>query len=766
MTGLVINVSFDSSVDNAPSGFKAAVAAAVNYFDTTFANPVAMTIQVGYGEIGGVAMDPGTLGESQSSGVYKSYAEVAAALPADGLPASNPTGNGLFYVADAQAKLLGMATDGSAFDGAIGVSDVYPMNFDPNNRAIAGEYDAVGVIVHEISEVMGRTSALGVSSFQRQPLYTPLDLFRYSAAGVRLLTSGVGYFSADGSNLQTQFNNPANGGDGGDWAGGATGDAFGAGNTGFVGQITRTDLAVMQALGLSTIGAVIPPIVGPAATVVGVGGAVQVMNFDSSANVAIAQALLNIVDIGIGNGQTVAGQAGAPPTLPAGRSGLAQVTAGGQYAIAAGYAALVDAAATPATVFGGASNGQIVVAGSAGLAFNAGSGSGTVIAGGGNNLISVLPGAGAQNILTGGGNDTISVLTGNNIISAGSGINQILAQGGNDSIISAGTDLISAPDGRATIIAGSNNPTVFLGSGAANFNGGNGQATVVVGSAAATLNSAGRDQLWLQAGGGVVNSGLADTIIGGSGAGTVNAGTGNDFVFAGSGRLSFNAGSGVSTILGAAAGVVALAGGAGSLIAVAYGTTSYIGGSGADTVAAFGGNVSIIGGSGIGVFLGGPAGGNRMIGGSGRATMIGGGAGDVLIAGSGPGDVMQAGAGAETLTGATARANTKFYAGAGSDLLIAGRGGSQMLDGIGAATMVGGAGADLFAFASGNAGRVAVQNFVAGQDFVSFLGFASGEAAQALSGAVVAAGSEQLTLSDGTRILFQNVTGLTSSNFL
>ena len=89
-----------------------------------------------------------------------------------------------------------------------------------------------------------------------------------------------------------------------------------------------------------------------------------------------------------------------------------------------------------------------------------------------------------------------------------------------------------------------------------------------------------------------------------------------------------------------------------------------------------------------------------------------------------------------------------------------------MLAGSGRATMVGGAGADLFAFASGNAGSVVIQNFTAGADFVSLLGFTAGEAARALSSATTISGSEQLVLSDGTRILFQNVTGLSGTNFL
>ena len=449
-----------------------------------------------------------------------------------------------------------------------------------------------------------------------------------------------------------------------------------------------------------------------------------------------------------------------------GSGSLMSATGGGTYSIGAGFNGLTDTATVATTVFGGAASGQLVIAGAGDLAFNAGSGAGTVVAGGGNNLISVYPGAGVQNIATGVGNDTIAVLSGANTIAAGAGLNLILAQGGNDLITSSGMDLIDVPDGNSTINAGSNAPTIFLGSGRSQINAGQGNATVVVGTGAATVNSAGAGQIWMQAGGGVVNSQRADTVIGGTGVVTVNAGIANDFVFAGPGLLNFFGGTGVSTILGASAGSASISGGVGSVIAVAYGATSFVGGAGAATVAAYGGSVTISGGAGTGVFLGGPAGGNRMAGGSGHATLIGGGNGDVLTAWSGGGTVLQAGSGAETLTALGSTGRNNFYGGSGADVIVLGAGGDQVLAGTGAETMIGGAGADLFAFASGNHPNVMIENFVPGQDYIALLGFGTAEAATALSNAVTLSGSEQLTLSDGTRIQFLGIRVLGTSNFL
>ena len=509
-----------------------------------------------------------------------------------------------------------------------------------------------------------------------------------------------------------------------------------------------------------------------ALTITGYAGSTQRLIFQSSHSPAYEALTFFAPDVSasVGSGSLTPLLPGSVETIPAGSSGLLQVGLGGQYTIGAGYLALVDTASTAATVFGGNTNGQAVVAGNGGLTFNAGLGAGTVIAGDGANYISVLQGAGSQNIATAMGDDTIVFTSGNNTIQSGGGNNLILAQGGNASIVSSSNDLIWCPDGNATIeLIWPYDPsshtiqtrTVFLGSGTSyvadradsvSSGPGNGpyRSVIVVGSAAATIKSNAADQIWMQAGGGVVlstgvnNSTIwtggqttsitsvavysADTVIGGTGAITVNASQANDFVFAGTGALQFTGGLGASTILGNAGGTASITGGAGSVVAIAYGQTQFTGGAGAATVAAFGGSVTINGGSGTGLFIGAAGGGNRITAGTGNTTIYGGGAGDVLAAGSMGGGILVAGGGAETL--------------------------------------IGGAGADLFAAMSGTAGTLVVQNFTPGQDFFTLVGFGAGAAATALAGAVVVGGSEQLTLSDGTRILFAGVTGLAGSSFI
>ena len=111
-----INVIYDSSVSSAPTAFKTAIAAVVQYLDAEFTNPITVNIDVGYGEIAGQSMGTGALGESETYYNNYSYAQVRNALVqnatsadqksavAASLPATDPTGGGTYWVATANAK--------------------------------------------------------------------------------------------------------------------------------------------------------------------------------------------------------------------------------------------------------------------------------------------------------------------------------------------------------------------------------------------------------------------------------------------------------------------------------------------------------------------------------------------------------------------------------------------------------------------------------------------------------------------------------------
>ena len=260
--GLQINLVWDTSVAGAPSGFTSAAIAAATEYTTMFSNPETITIDVGYGEVGGAALSSGNLAQSRFYGTYESYASVRAALLGDAgsssyqaladstLGSSDPTNGGNFFVTTAEAKALGQMT-GTGVDGAIGLSNAYSFDYNaPTTPVAAGQYDAIGELEHEISEVMGRFGSVGTEL--GSGVYTPLDLFRYTSSGVRDLTVGPAspYFSINNgaTNLGT-YNNPATGGDASDWVRTLAGDSYGWGYSGRTSVVSATDLVEDSVLG-------------------------------------------------------------------------------------------------------------------------------------------------------------------------------------------------------------------------------------------------------------------------------------------------------------------------------------------------------------------------------------------------------------------------------------------------------------------------------------------------------------------------------------
>jgi hypothetical protein len=268
--GLQFNLSWGASAGNAPAGFKNAVIAAAAGLATEFSNKVVLNIQVGYGEVGGQPISPGAAAESgtYSAGVsytaltnaIKSYAgnSTVQAAAAAHLASSNPTG-GTFAVSRAEAKALGLAGTSSALDGYVGLSSA--INFQFNQKAVSGKYDAIGALQHEFSEVMGRTASVGAA--QGAGVYTALDLYRYTSTNnanpqagspVRATTQqsgNVAYFSIDGGATNLGGFNASDGsaGDFGDWNASMGADPFGFSFAGTIERMSGNDVITMAALG-------------------------------------------------------------------------------------------------------------------------------------------------------------------------------------------------------------------------------------------------------------------------------------------------------------------------------------------------------------------------------------------------------------------------------------------------------------------------------------------------------------------------------------
>jgi len=264
--GFQIDLIWDSSVAKAPAGFTAAVIAAATYYTTLFSNSMVVNIAVGYGEIGGSALDSGALGESMSYGYLTNYTTVVNALKGDNyapVTAQNAPTGAQFFVTSAEAKALGLISgSATAIDGYVGFTSAYPMNYSTTGTGTAAnQFNMLAIAEHEISEIMGRIGLEG-ARFNGIPTYTPLDLFNFKSAGVLTLSGSGGYFSVNGgkTNLGTYNNATLNGGDVADWASSkkptSAYDAYNAFTwPGFNGVVSPSDIVADAAVGYRLTGA-------------------------------------------------------------------------------------------------------------------------------------------------------------------------------------------------------------------------------------------------------------------------------------------------------------------------------------------------------------------------------------------------------------------------------------------------------------------------------------------------------------------------------
>ena len=258
---LTFQLSYDASVANAPAEFLPAFNSAIQFYQTTFTDPITIKLQVGWGTVNNQSMSPGAFGQSLVNGqINSNFGGVKSALISDAksaadqtsvahLPAADPTGGAPYLIAYAEAKALGLLpANAPALDGFVGFSKTASFTFDPNNRAVTGKYDFIGVAEHEISEVMGRYG-MGQNSGQLGR-YSPIDDFRYASPGTLDLAPMNGaYFSIDGGiTVINTFKGPG-GGDLSDWLG-TTIDSYNAGPTIAVeNAVSAGDITVMDVIG-------------------------------------------------------------------------------------------------------------------------------------------------------------------------------------------------------------------------------------------------------------------------------------------------------------------------------------------------------------------------------------------------------------------------------------------------------------------------------------------------------------------------------------
>ncbi len=259
----------DASVGQAPAAFTTAINYVVNLLDNLFTNSLTIYIAVGWGEIDGQTLGKDDLGESLARNYSSySYAQVRNALIANAqspaqlaayatLPASDPTNGDQIELATANAEVLGLESPSVGFAGYVGFSSSVDWSYAPNVTPAANAYYFIGVVEHEITEVLGRVSFPDYPGDSNPGL---MDLFRYSASGVRDLTPAppqpysAAYFSINGGVTDLGNWNTDPNQDFGDWAPSVTNDVFLAESyPGVINNLTSADIELMNVLGYDSV---------------------------------------------------------------------------------------------------------------------------------------------------------------------------------------------------------------------------------------------------------------------------------------------------------------------------------------------------------------------------------------------------------------------------------------------------------------------------------------------------------------------------------
>ena len=452
-----LNITYDQHTLNAaPSGFFGAVNYVVSLFDATFTNNVTVNVEIGYGTSPYDNSTVPPLGESQQNGLaFGNYSQVRQALVNEGvpgsstLPATSPL-TGRLVLGSAEEKALGIIGASSALDGWVGIASEATLSqrlgaswsYSATATPGANQYYLVGVLEHEITEIMGRLSYLNV-----QGEYGVMDLYRYKFAGVRQTsTGGPAYFSIDGGTNNLDNWNTLSGGDIGDWVAGAGPDAFLAfSQPGQINGLSTVDLTNMAALGWTTTRS---------------GDGRDLFVNAMGGNQLVIGASSGNETVWTGAGDTIIG-GGANATI----GGVPGVTIIGGY----GGNQFIDASQGHQSVIGG-SGGNETIWGAASDTIRGGSG--------GNETIGGVPG---ETIIGGSGaNVFINAMNGNQSIVGGSAGNLTVWTGAGDTIRggSGDNETIGGVAG-VTILGGSGGNEFFDGHlGGQSITGGGGNTTV------------------------------------------------------------------------------------------------------------------------------------------------------------------------------------------------------------------------------------------------------------------------------------------------
>ena len=273
--GLIINAVFDSSITGNPNAatIEAMIHRAISIYESLFSDRITVKILFRYSTTApnGSPFPSGALSESNWVYYTVPWNTYINALVADAITGYDTTANTSLPTAALSTNIRPSSANGRAvslntppamfangavggggpFDGIVSLNSAAPLQL--TRPASASNYDAQRQTEHEIDEVLGLGSRLSIGGSDLRPQ----DLFSWSSAGVRNLTSsGTRYFSINrGSTSIVSFNQTAPG-DYGDWLSTACPQAHPYVQNAFScpGQFSDVTLASPEGINLDVIG--------------------------------------------------------------------------------------------------------------------------------------------------------------------------------------------------------------------------------------------------------------------------------------------------------------------------------------------------------------------------------------------------------------------------------------------------------------------------------------------------------------------------------
>jgi hypothetical protein len=285
-SGLTIIPTFDSSITSLPgaAAVEGSIFAAIADVESHITSPNNITVTIEFQNMGS------GLGQSDTTFYFVSYydyynafkavatspAQLTAlaslgAAPINGSSGNPVNGNNQMLITSAEGRNLGFNTPGATgssgtFDSVIGLNTSITFPPHPNNGAF---YGLQSTATHEIDEVLGIGGAGSMLGVNGVSAVGDLDLYRYSAPGVRSYTThdrNQPYFSINGGTTPLSYFNQAGGGsDYGDWQsdplhagfGYQVQDAFG--QPGTDPRLGPNEITAFQAIGYGLTSAVPEP---------------------------------------------------------------------------------------------------------------------------------------------------------------------------------------------------------------------------------------------------------------------------------------------------------------------------------------------------------------------------------------------------------------------------------------------------------------------------------------------------------------------------